>query len=101
VTAAIAPVFQRLVTHEGPPSSRMLRTHSNCAVWRIRRKRKGVKHVLKLFAYADSLRRNEDGQTMAEYGVVLAVITLAIITTLALLGTNVEAKIGDVVEALG
>ncbi len=56
--------------------------------------------MLKLFVYADSLRRNEDGQTMAEYGVVLAVITLAIIATLTLLGTNVEAKIGDVVEAL-
>ena len=36
--------------------------------------------MLKLFTFvqaaADSLRRREEGQTMAEYGVVLAVITL-------------------------
>jgi pilus assembly protein Flp/PilA len=101
VTAAITSEFHQSESHEGPPSSRMLGSQRTCAVWRVRRKRKGVKYVLKLFAYADSLRRNEDGQTMAEYGVVLAVITLAIITTLALLGTNVEAKIGEVVDALG
>jgi pilus assembly protein Flp/PilA len=70
-------------------------------VWRTRRKRKGVKEVLKLFAYADSLRRNEDGQTMAEYGVVLAVITLAVIVTLTTLGTNIDTKIGEVVTNLG
>ena len=39
--------------------------------------------MLKLFTFvqvaADSLRRREEGQTMAEYGVVLAVITLAVI----------------------
>jgi pilus assembly protein Flp/PilA len=60
-----------------------------------------VKEVLKLFAYADSLRRNEDGQTMAEYGVVLAVITLAVIVTLTTLGTNIDTKIGEVVTNLG
>jgi pilus assembly protein Flp/PilA len=60
-----------------------------------------VNQVLKLFAYADSLRRNEDGQTMAEYGVVLAVITLAIIGTLTALGTSVDSKIAEVVSNLG
>jgi Flp pilus assembly pilin Flp len=56
--------------------------------------------MLKLFAYADSLRRNEDGQTMAEYGVVLAVITLAVIATLLALGTSIDTKIGEVVSNL-
>jgi Flp pilus assembly pilin Flp len=60
-----------------------------------------VKQLLKLFAYADSLRRNEDGQTMAEYGVVLAVITLAVILTLGALGTSIDTKIAEVVTNLG
>ena len=34
--------------------------------------------------------RSEEGQTMAEYGVVLAVITLAIVTTLGLLAVGIN-----------
>jgi pilus assembly protein Flp/PilA len=94
------PRFHKLVRTRVPLPLGSSKFAGKCAVWRVQKKRKGVKQVLKLFAYADSLRRNEDGQTMAEYGVVLAVITLAIIATLTLLGTNVEAKIGEVVEAL-
>jgi Flp pilus assembly pilin Flp len=48
--------------------------------------------MLKLFTFiqtsADSLRRREEGQTMAEYGVVLAVITLAVIGAITLLSDN-------------
>jgi Flp pilus assembly pilin Flp len=100
VTATTSPRFHKLVMHESPPSSRFLEARRKCAVWRVRRKRKGVNQVLKLFAYADSLRRNEDGQTMAEYGVVLAVITLAVIATLIALGTSIDTKIGEVVSNL-
>jgi Flp pilus assembly pilin Flp len=35
------------------------------------------------------LPKREEGQTMAEYGVVLAVITLAALSALTLLGGNV------------
>jgi Flp pilus assembly pilin Flp len=35
------------------------------------------------------LPRREEGQTMAEYGVVLAVITIAALSALTLLGGNV------------
>jgi Flp pilus assembly pilin Flp len=35
--------------------------------------------------------RNEKGQTMAEYTVVLAVITLAIVTTISLLSDAINA----------
>jgi Flp pilus assembly pilin Flp len=63
--------------------------------------------VLKLFAYtqafaanaADVLRR-EDGQTMAEYGVVLAVITLAVIAAITLLSDNVRSAIENVAGIL-
>ena len=57
--------------------------------------------MLKLFAFtqayvgsmADSLRRDEEGQTMAEYGVVLAVITIAVIGAITLLSDNVRNAI--------
>ncbi len=43
----------------------------------------------------------EDGQTMAEYGVVLAVITVAVVAVFApLLADAVVASIGRVVDIL-
>jgi Flp pilus assembly pilin Flp len=39
----------------------------------------------------NSLRRREDGQTMAEYGVLLAVVTLAVVASMMLLATNMRA----------
>ena len=51
-----------------------------------------VNQVLKLF---NALRR-EEGQTMAEYGVVLAVITIAVFGALALLSGNIVSAISRV-----
>jgi Flp pilus assembly pilin Flp len=63
-----------------------------------------VNQVLKLFTFvqaaADSLRRREEGQTMAEYGVVLAVITLAVIGAITLLSDNVRNAIESVANIL-
>jgi Flp pilus assembly pilin Flp len=64
--------------------------------------------VLKLFAltqaFADgklnALRRHEEGQTMAEYGVVLAVITLAVVASITLLSDNVRAAFENVAGLL-
>jgi Flp pilus assembly pilin Flp len=39
----------------------------------------------------DALRRREEGQTMAEYGVILSVITVAIITAISVLSGNVQS----------
>ena len=69
---------------------------------------KGGELVLKLFAFTqafaatrvDALRRREDGQTMAEYGVVLAVITLAVIAAISLLSDNVRTAIENVANIL-
>lgn len=60
--------------------------------------------MLKLFAFTqafvgstvDAFRRREEGQTMAEYGVVLAVITLAVIAAITLLSDNVRNAIENV-----
>jgi Flp pilus assembly pilin Flp len=43
-----------------------------------------------------ALGRREDGQTMAEYGVVLAVITLAVVVALGAL----SGAIGDAINAV-
>jgi Flp pilus assembly pilin Flp len=69
---------------------------------------KGGELVLKLFAFmqafaadkVDALRRREDGQTMAEYGVVLAVITLAVVAAISLLSDNVRSAIESVANIL-
>ena len=48
----------------------------------------------------DALRRREEGQTMAEYGVVLAVITLAVVAAVTLLSTNAQNAIESVAGLL-
>jgi Flp pilus assembly pilin Flp len=66
--------------------------------------RKEVNQMLKLVTFvqvaADSLRRREEGQTMAEYGVVLAVITLAVIGAITLLSDNVRNALENVAGIL-
>jgi Flp pilus assembly pilin Flp len=42
----------------------------------------------------------EEGQTMAEYGVVLAVITLFVVIALGLLSTGIANAIDSVVTSL-
>jgi Flp pilus assembly pilin Flp len=56
--------------------------------------------MLKLFALAQvfaadaaaSLKKREDGQTMAEYGVVLAVITVLVVGAITILSTNIRTR---------
>ena len=68
---------------------------------------KGGELVLMLFAFTqafaanlDALRRREEGQTMAEYGVVLAVITLAVVAAISLLSDNVRSALESVANIL-
>ena len=69
---------------------------------------KGGELVLKLFVFtqafaasrADTLRRHEEGQTMAEYGVVLAVVTLAVVASLTLLADNLRAAFESIAGIL-
>ena len=63
--------------------------------------------MLKLFLFAQTLAvdavgtlRREEGQTMAEYGVVLAVITLAVIAAITLLAGNVSNALNSVANIL-
>jgi Flp pilus assembly pilin Flp len=69
---------------------------------------KGGELVLKLFAFtqafaastADALRRREQGQTMAEYGVILTVVTLAVLASLTLLSGNLRAAFENIAGIL-
>ena len=51
-------------------------------------------------AFAAALHRGEDGQTMAEYGVVLSVITLLVIGSITLLSDNVVSALESVASVL-
>ncbi len=60
--------------------------------------------MLKLFTFvqaaADTLHKREEGQTMAEYGVVLAVITLLVIGSITLLSQGIQGSIDSVTSIL-
>lgn len=54
----------------------------------------------KLLARLVTTLDREDGQTMAEYGVILAVITVAIITVLALLSNTIGEVLSKVISTI-
>ncbi len=43
---------------------------------------------------------DESGQTMAEYAVVLGVITIAVVVTLGLLSAGISNTLSDVISSL-
>ncbi len=47
------------------------------------------------------ISRDEEGQTMAEYAVVLAVITLAVIIALTALSGGIKSALTSVTSVLG
>ena len=52
--------------------------------------------MLEFLAYL----RDEAGQTMAEYAVVLGVITIAVVVTLGLLSTAIQGLLNNVIATL-
>ena len=52
------------------------------------------------FSYLNTLRKGEEGQTMAEYGVVLAVIAIGVVTALLALSGAISGAIDSVVGYL-
>ena len=53
--------------------------------------------ILRLYCWA----KEETGQTMAEYGLILALISVAAIALMVLLGTQIGNVFTDVTTALG
>ncbi len=65
--------------------------------------RREVNALTYLYGYFTRLLaagRREEGQTMAEYGVILAVITVAIIAVLVLLSEGIRNNLQAVVDVL-
>jgi Flp pilus assembly pilin Flp len=65
--------------------------------------RREVSSVLKLDTFVNAVAlklRREEGQTMAEYAVVLAVVTLLVIGAVTLLSTNIGNEISKVASIL-
>jgi Flp pilus assembly pilin Flp len=63
----------------------------------------GGSFVLNAYTYVQSWlarAQREDGQTMAEYAVVLAVVTLLVIGAITLLSTNIGDEIKKVAGVL-
>jgi Flp pilus assembly pilin Flp len=80
-------------THNSPFSTPSFSSRNVLARRKARLiQRREVNQVFRLF---NALRR-EEGQTMAEYGVVLAVITIAVFGALALLSGNIVSAINRV-----
>ena len=52
------------------------------------------------FSFLRAAAQREEGQTMAEYGVVLALITLAVVGVIGTLGLAIAGKLGAVQSAL-
>ena len=84
-TLGFAPTRKRS-TQVANSSFLQVHVSSSAAQLRRPRSRREVKQVQKLFA---SLQKREEGQTMAEYGVVLAVITALVFGALSLLSGNI------------
>jgi Flp pilus assembly pilin Flp len=55
-----------------------------------------IEYLSRLFADL----KEESGQTMAEYAVVLGVITIAVVVTLGLLSSKISAVLSSVISAM-
>jgi len=56
-----------------------------------------VRDAIQLF---NALRKRQEGQTMAEYGIVLAVITIGVVVAITALSTKISGAIGHVTSLL-
>jgi pilus assembly protein Flp/PilA len=55
---------------------------------------------LQLVAYLESRLRREEGATMVEYGLMVALIAVVALVAVTTLGVNVSGKFGDIANAV-
>jgi pilus assembly protein Flp/PilA len=53
-----------------------------------------------LYEWVKTNLKKEDGQTMAEYGLILAVIAIVVVATLITLGTSLKSEVQKVIDNL-
>jgi pilus assembly protein Flp/PilA len=56
--------------------------------------------MLALFSYLTAWLNREDGQGMAEYGLILALVAIVVIVALTLLGTTISSVFADVAGSM-
>ncbi len=57
--------------------------------------------LTRLYCWAAAALKSEEGATAVEYGIMVALIAVVIIAAVALIGTNLNAKFGEVATAVG
>ncbi|MHB8642642.1 MAG: Flp family type IVb pilin [Gaiellaceae bacterium] len=53
-----------------------------------------------LYTWVKANIKKEEGQAMAEYGLILALIAVVVIAAVTLIGTNLKAKFNSVATSL-
>jgi pilus assembly protein Flp/PilA len=53
-----------------------------------------------MFRFLHTLRKNEDGATAIEYGLIAGLICIVIITTITLVGSNLESVFNFIASTL-
>jgi len=56
--------------------------------------------MLKLYVQLQTLRAREEGQGMVEYGLILAVVSVAALVALQLIGTDLQVTFAKITDAL-
>ncbi len=56
--------------------------------------------MLSLVTYLSERLRREDGATMVEYGLMVALVAVVALLAVTALGVNVSAKFGEIATAL-
>ena len=56
--------------------------------------------LLKLYVQLQTLRAREEGQGMVEYGLILAVVSVAALVALQLIGTDLQVTFAKITDAL-
>lgn len=59
-----------------------------------------MKKLSKLVTVFSKLSQRDEGQTMAEYGVVLALVALTVVATLTVLSSSITRALSAVADAL-
>jgi pilus assembly protein Flp/PilA len=65
-------------------------------IYTLNRKEK----TMKLFRFVRTIRKREEGQTLAEYALILALIAVVVIAAVTLLGVNIMGILNQIAGAI-
>jgi len=60
-----------------------------------------ITHIHRMRTHLATLARDEEGASMVEYGLLVALIAIVAIAAVTLLGTNLSTKLNDAATGLG